>query len=683
MALTKIDDRGLKTPIDLLDNEKIRLGTGNDLEIYHDGSDSYIDDSGTGDLCLRSSTIYLQKYTGENCAKFVADGACELYYNNVKKLATTGDGIKLNDSTRIGLGDSEDLLIYHNGSDSYVKNSTGDLYIRDTDGNIFIQPKTDENAIKCVADGQVELYHDNSKKLETTSSGATISGANPVLELAGTASTSGNTFLHINANANHWCVGADNYSSQNLFVIKDGTPSSSTHRFAINASGNVGIGTTSPGTNLHVKGSGEILRLETTAADGGQCYIDFDDETATRASIGLRGSSSDTLTLAALNSTLRFDVQNKTQAMNIDADGKVGIGTASPNALLTLDTTNHYVVTDSGKATSGIHLKGQAGNAGEYGGAISFATGDTGASAIAAVQTHADSDANALSFFTHTSTTGATDSAERMRVGMNSASVYIGKVTGEVTIASGDASFTTGCGVTLCGGNGTGHYNIFTSNDQTTMFIGRQTTDGNLMSFQQSGSTEGTISVSGSTVSYNGGHLSRWSQLTGISSTDKSKRPTIYQGTVMSNLDELCSWSHPDVLYTEEEETKGEIPDGKKVGDVKIAAYTEENQQLNMTKVSDVVGDKNVAGVFWTWDDDDDEIVNDFYVAMTGDMVIRVAASTTVARGDLLISAGDGTAKPQADDIIRSSTIAKIISTNHTATYADGSKAYPCVLMAC
>jgi len=79
----------------------------------------------------------------------------------------------------------------------------------------------------------------------------------------------------------------------------------------------------------------------------------------------------------------------------------------------------------------------------------------------------------------------------------------------------------------------------------------------------------------------------------------------------------------------------------------------------------------------------DDEIVNDFYIAMTGDMVIRVAASTTVARGDLLISAGDGTAKPQADDIIRSSTIAKITSATATETFADGSKAYPCVLMAC
>ena len=233
---------------------------------------------------------------------------------------------------------------------------------------------------------------------------------------------------------------------------------------------------------------------------------------------------------------------------------------------------------------------------------------------------------------------------------------------------------------------------VMGSSNNTLLHCNRRSTDGTLISFIQNGSVEGSISVSGSSVAYNGGHLTRWSQLQGISSTDKSARPTIYQGTVLSNLDELCTWSHAEVLYDEDvlytiEDT---LPEGKSVGDVKIAkgtvlreAYTEENQQLNMTKVSDVDGDKDVAGVFWAWDDDDDEYVNDFFVAMTGDMVIRVAASTTVARGDLLISAGDGTAKPQTDDIIRSSTIAKIISTNHTATYADGSKAFPCVLMAC
>ena len=160
--------------------------------------------------------------------------------------------------------------------------------------------------------------------------------------------------------------------------------------------------------------------------------------------------------------------------------------------------------------------------------------------------------------------------------------------------------------------------------------------------------------MSSGTVSLIGAHLSRASQLVGISTNIKSDRPTLYQGTVMSNLDEMCDW-----------------------GDERP------NLQLNKTKVSDSVGDKDVAGVFWDWDDDDDDVyTNDFYVAMTGDMIIRVAGSITVARGDLLESAGDGTAKPQSDDIVRSKTVAKIISTTATATYPDGSKAYPCVLLA-
>ena len=68
---------------------------------------------------------------------------------------------------------------------------------------------------------------------------------------------------------------------------------------------------------------------------------------------------------------------------------------------------------------------------------------------------------------------------------------------------------------------------------------------------------------------------------------------------------------------------------------------------------------------------------------MTGDFVIRIAQGTTVARGDLLMSAGDGTAKPQGDDIVRSKTVAKVTSTIVSATHPDGSYCVPCVLMAC
>jgi hypothetical protein len=182
----------------------------------------------------------------------------------------------------------------------------------------------------------------------------------------------------------------------------------------------------------------------------------------------------------------------------------------------------------------------------------------------------------------------------------------------------------------------------------TPLQLNRTVNDGELVRFKQDGTTEGNITVSGTTVSYNGAHLARWSQL-----ASGAERTEILRGSVLSNLDEMCEWSEED------------------------------NEQLNRMKVSDVEGDPNVSGVFQAWDDDDDTYTDDFYCAMTGDFVIRIAEGVTVERGDLLMSAGDGTAKPQDDDIIRSKTIAKVTSTNVSCTYADGSYCVPCVLMAC
>ena len=174
-------------------------------------------------------------------------------------------------------------------------------------------------------------------------------------------------------------------------------------------------------------------------------------------------------------------------------------------------------------------------------------------------------------------------------------------------------------------------------------------TDGNLVVFYESGTIEGTISVSGTTVSYNGGHLSRWAQML--------TKPDLLKGTVMSNLDEMN-------VYTK---------DGEPIA----------NEQLNKVKVSDVEGDVNVAGVFVNWTYDDAHQVDEINMAMTGDMIIRIAQGVVVQKGDLLMSAGDGTAKPQGDDIVRSKTVAKVTSNHVTCTYADGSYCVPCVLMAC
>jgi hypothetical protein len=191
-------------------------------------------------------------------------------------------------------------------------------------------------------------------------------------------------------------------------------------------------------------------------------------------------------------------------------------------------------------------------------------------------------------------------------------------------------------------------YAEFTRDAGNPLLLNRKTNDGDLIRFYQNDVLEGTISVSGSTVSYNGGHLARWSQ-----TADNTRIDGLVKGTVLTNLDQMAVW-----------------------GD-------EDNEQLNCMAVSSVEGDANVAGVFVNWDDDDEDYTNDMNIAMTGDMIIRIAQGTTVARGDLLMSAGDGTAKPQGDDIVRSKTIAKVTSTYITCTYDDGSYCVPCVLMAC
>ena len=232
-----------------------------------------------------------------------------------------------------------------------------------------------------------------------------------------------------------------------------------------------------------------------------------------------------------------------------------------------------------------------------------------------------------------------------------------------------------GVGNTTAGAaiRGTG-ISFFSASGSAPGRFNRSGDDGVLIAFYQAGTQEGTISVSGSTVSYNGGHLSRWSQ-----ATDGNRIDGLVKGTVMTNLDQMAVWSHAEVLWTADDE----LPDGVSVGDVRTAAYTEDNEQLNCMAVSSVEGDANVAGVFVNWDDDDTDFTADMNIAMTGDMVIRIASGTTVARGDLLMSAGDGTAKPQGDDIVRSKTIAKVTSTNVSHTYDDGSYLVPCVLMAC
>ena len=136
-------------------------------------------------------------------------------------------------------------------------------------------------------------------------------------------------------------------------------------------------------------------------------------------------------------------------AITIDSSENVGIGTGSPIAKIDILGTN-YVVTNSGQARGGIHIQPVSGaGAGEFGGAISFSTGGSGSSAIAAVNTGgSDTDSNGLAFFTHPSGTGSADAVESMRIteagnlGIGTSSTY----NMRATIAGAGAAVSTGSG---------------------------------------------------------------------------------------------------------------------------------------------------------------------------------------------------------------------------------------------
>ena len=114
------------------DNAKLTFGASNDLSVYHDGSNTYIDESGTGALFIRSSRVSMHKYTGETLINATADGAVSLYYDDSKKLETVSSGLEVyNGST----GSSPELILKDMNSGVVADDVGGGLFFYTNDGN--------------------------------------------------------------------------------------------------------------------------------------------------------------------------------------------------------------------------------------------------------------------------------------------------------------------------------------------------------------------------------------------------------------------------------------------------------------------------------------------------------------------------------------------------------------------
>jgi hypothetical protein len=90
-----------------------------------------------------------------------------------------GTGVDYNDNVKLRFGTDDDLEIYHSGTHAYVKNATGNLYFQ----------HGGENMAQFSSDGNVELYHNNGKRFETTSAGITVTGTGNVSENVGVQTT--------------------------------------------------------------------------------------------------------------------------------------------------------------------------------------------------------------------------------------------------------------------------------------------------------------------------------------------------------------------------------------------------------------------------------------------------------------------------------------------------------------
>ena len=165
------------------DNVKAIFGAGSDLQIYHNGTDSVVDDQGTGKLVLKGNTaVEIRGTNGEDLAGFNMNGAVNLYHNNAPKFATTSSGIDItgnavfDDNGKAMFGAGNDLQIYHDGSNSYIEDTgTGNLRMKGAT-KVQLLADNNEDMLHAIAGGAVELYYDNSKKLDTTSTGVDVTG---------------------------------------------------------------------------------------------------------------------------------------------------------------------------------------------------------------------------------------------------------------------------------------------------------------------------------------------------------------------------------------------------------------------------------------------------------------------------------------------------------------------------
>ena len=253
--------------ITFADNNKAVFGDDSDLKIFHDGSDGFVTND-TGQLILRVASV-------ESALVAVPNGAVTLYHDNSPKIATTSAGIDVT-----GTVTSDGLTVDVPGTEDIIFQRAGGVT-----GKLELDFSAQFTNFNSVVDG-IKMYHGGTQVMQMRSGDISFYNAagtdakffwDASTERLGIGTSSPSTTLEVNGYGKftssdnsprlHLTGGRDymlTTTAGGLFGLYDNTASS--YRLAVDSSGNVGIGTTTPSAKLDVAGTLTSPKIETTEA---------------------------------------------------------------------------------------------------------------------------------------------------------------------------------------------------------------------------------------------------------------------------------------------------------------------------------------------------------------------------------------------------------------------------------
>jgi hypothetical protein len=296
-----------------VDDVRADFGSSSDLRIHHDGTDSYIRNT--------TGALYIQSEVTDGNIVFNNDdgtGGGQISYFSVDGGSATHDGsettamyTKWYDKSRIALGSGKDLQLYHDGSNSYIRDTgTGSLFIQG-DNIYFRKDDFVDYMASFIADGAVNLYFNNSKKFETTNTGVTVTGEEIVFK-----GSSPEFYFHTTGNHVNWLMAAQE-STNACLEFSAVAASTSLSTTAGDYTPVLKLFQSSAATFAGTIASGNIT---VTGSGGGNGQVDITRTSG--ASIRLQSQSA----LAKFGTTTDHGVQfmtNDTGRWNIQDDGDI------------------------------------------------------------------------------------------------------------------------------------------------------------------------------------------------------------------------------------------------------------------------------------------------------------------------------------------------------------------------